>query len=117
MVLSMWGIPPELSRSISLGTTCWYWWNKSRTDRTDRDMEETLSKGNEPLRGELEMNSYGSSTLDPPHEHEFLSGCCGAPESGVFAGFCAKCRDHAVFECECGASRLSRHDEVQYDCR
>ena len=43
---------------------------------------------------------------EPPEcEHEFLSGCCGAPEHPHFPEFCGKCRDHAIFECECGQAR------------
>lgn len=46
------------------------------------------------------------------HDHEFFSVCCGTPEMGSFHGFCSRCRDHCVFECECGAYRLSRNAEV-----
>jgi len=50
-------------------------------------------------------------TTDDAHdEHEFLSLCCGAPEHSDAAGFCSQCRDHSIFECECGAERVSRHD-------
>jgi len=43
-------------------------------------------------------------------DHTFLSVCCGAPEASSSAGFCAQCRARTVFQCECGAERVSRHD-------
>ena len=42
--------------------------------------------------------------------HEWLSSCCTAIEHPTFAGLCFKCKDHNVFECSCGETRLSRND-------
>ena len=49
------------------------------------------------------------------HDHEYLSDCCGAPESRTLAGFCQQCHNHAVFTCDCGESRLSRHDIARHN--
>jgi hypothetical protein len=44
------------------------------------------------------------------HDHEYLSECCGAPEG--LSGLCPQCRDHSCFSCECGMTRLSKHDTI-----
>lgn len=39
------------------------------------------------------------------HDHEFYSDCCGALTGSEMRqwGFCPQCKEHAGFECECGA--------------
>ena len=52
------------------------------------------------IRPQTELTRLGF-----PHttaEHIMLSQCCGARPMGFAWVFCSKCRDTAVFECDCG---------------
>ena len=80
--------------------------------------EEKMSQPPEPkcTRGHPPGECYCTETNEDEamdHEHEYLSDCCGAPESRTLAGFCRQCRNHAVFTCDCGESQLSRHDTAR----
>ena len=48
-----------------------------------------------------------SKPLDP-HEHEYLSLCCGEPEHEYVEGMCSGCREWTGFECDCEVANALR---------